>query len=85
MEVLLLLVTGAINVLCFMIGAKVGQKVTKDQPIEFPKIDPLEIVKNHREAKEAEIRQSRFDTILSNIEKYDGTARGQEDVSGGKS
>jgi hypothetical protein len=34
-----------------------------------------------REAKkEAQMEQDRIDTIMRNIEGYDGTSRGQEDV-----
>jgi hypothetical protein len=42
----------------------------------------MEAVKKHQAKKAAEMEQNRFDTILRNIEAYDGTERGQEDVPG---
>ena len=80
MEVLFLAVFTLSQVLCFLIGARVGQKVVKGEDIELPKIDPMEAVREHRARKEAEIKQSEFDKILRNVDRYDGTANGQEDV-----
>ena len=84
MEVLLLLVMGAVNIACFVIGAKVGQTVATGKEIEAPKISsPVTLYKAHREAKEAEAEKNRLDVILANIERYDGTGTGQEDVPRG--
>lgn len=80
MEVLLLAVMGAVNLLCFVIGAKVGQTVTKGEDIELPSVNPLEAVREHNVKKKAEIEQDRIETILRNIETYDGTGNGQKDV-----
>ena len=82
MEVLLLLVMGAVNIACFMIGAKVGQKVAKGEAIELPTVNPMELVQEHREKKAAQEERDKVETILQNIERYDGTAYGQEDVPG---
>ena len=81
MEVLLLLVMGVTNILCFMIGAKVGQTVSKGEDVELP--NPIKAVEDHRAKKEAEMAQSRIDIILRNIETYDGTDYGQEEVPRG--
>lgn len=71
------------NMLCFMLGARVGQKVIKGEPIEMPKIDPMRAVKERQDRRAAEAEQERYDAILRNIEAYDGTERGQEDVPRG--
>ncbi len=81
MEVLLLVVMGLVNIACFMIGAKVGQTVAKGEAVELP--NPVKAVEDHRARKEAEMAQSRIDTILRNIESYDGTDYGQEEVPRG--
>ena len=85
METILLIATvGTLNVVCFFIGAKVGQTVSKGKEIETPKISsPVTLYKAHREAKEAEAEKNRLDVILANIERYDGTGAGQEDVPRG--
>ena len=80
MEVLMLALISLSNILCFIIGARVGQKVAKGEEVELPKVDPMEAVKEHREKKEAQMKQDEFDKILRNIDRYDGTANGQEDV-----
>lgn len=83
MEILLTLTVGTLCIVCFFIGARVGQKVSKGEKIE----SPIEAVKNsireHQEHKEAERQQDKLDTIMRNIESYDGTGFGQEDVPRG--
>lgn len=78
--ILLLLVAGAMNIVCFYVGAKVGQTVSKGEKVEMPKIDPFKPVRDHQERKEAKREQERYDTIMRNIDRYDGTSSGQEDV-----
>ena len=82
MEVLLLLVMGAVNIACFMIGAKVGQTAAKGEDIKLPTVNPMELVQEHREKRAAQEERDKVETILRNIENYDGTAYGQEDVPG---
>lgn len=77
---LLILVIGAVNALCFFIGAKTGQKVQKGEPIEIPAVNPLDIFREREERKEAQYEADRMATIMENIEKYDGTSNGQKDV-----
>jgi hypothetical protein len=83
MEVLLMAVMGLTNILCFMIGAKVGQKVSKGEPVELPSVNPLEAYRKHESRKEANREQDRLNAILRNIEGYDGTSTGQREVPRG--
>ena len=83
MEVLLLAVMAASNIVCFIIGAKVGQAVSKGEKIETPTIDPLKAYREREAKREAQKEQDRLDTIMRNIESYDGTGNGQEDVPRG--
>lgn len=78
--ILLLAITGTLNIVCFFIGAKVGQKVSKGEEIEMPSINPFEAYRKHEAKKEAEAEQNKIDTIMRNIERYDGTSYHQEDV-----
>ena len=82
MEVLLILVVGAVNVLCFYIGAKVGQAVAKGEKVEIPSVSPLKAFREKENKAEAQMEQDRLNTILRNIESYNGTPHGQEDVPG---
>jgi hypothetical protein len=78
MEVLLLLVMGLTNIFCFMIGAKVGQAVTKGETVQLP--NPAKAVREHKARKAADEDKNRYDTILRNIDNYDGTGIGQEEI-----
>lgn len=82
MEVLLVLVVAAACIVCFLIGAKVGQTVSKGEEIKLPTVNPLELVQEHREKRAAREERDKVETILRNIESYDGTGYGQEDVPG---
>ena len=80
MEVLLMAILSLSNIACFLIGAKVGQKVVKGESIEVPTVNPLKAYQKHQEEKAAEFERNKYDTIMQNIEAYDGTANGQKDV-----
>lgn len=80
MEVLTILVVGTLNIVCFFIGAKVGQMTSKGEEIKMPTVNPMKIYREHQDHRESERVQARIDTILHNIECYDGTDKGQEDV-----
>ena len=82
MYILTIIVVGTLNIVCFFVGAKVGQTVSRDEKLTMPKINlnPMKAYREHRELKEAEIEKNRMDIILGNIERYDGTANCQEDV-----
>lgn len=80
MEALLLAVMGLTNIACFIIGAKVGQRVSRGEDIDVPTINPMKAYREHEARKEAKEEQDRLETIMRNIERYDGTSSGQEDV-----
>jgi hypothetical protein len=82
MEVLLIITIGAVNTLCFFIGAKVGQTVARGEKVEIPSVSPLKAYREKESKKAAQMEQDRLDATLRNIESYNGTPQGQEDVPG---
>lgn len=82
MEILLLVSTGIINVMCFLIGAKVGQQSAKGEQIEMP--HPVEAFRENREKRiadrENKKERNRMDAIMRNIDSYDGTSSNQRDI-----
>lgn len=81
--ILLILVIGILCIVCFFVGARVGQKVVKGEEIKAPdisKLNPMNIQKKREEKYETEKEKNKLETILRNIERYDGTDTGQEDV-----
>lgn len=84
MEITLaILVTGALCMACFFIGAKIGQTASRGEPIKAPEINPVKVMqemKANREDEAAKKERERLEIILQNIENYDGTEIGQTDV-----
>ena len=80
MEALTILAIGTLCCACFLIGAKVGQSVAKGEKVEMPTVNPLKAYRERENRKEAEIEQVRINTVLQNIESYDGTSNGQKEV-----
>ena len=70
LTVLLTLSIGLVNVLCFLIGAKVGQKVSKNEVIELP--NPVKKVQEYKESKEESKRQKEIEDMMKAIDNYDG-------------
>lgn len=82
MEIILtILVVGTLNLACFFVGARVGQKVVKGEEIELPSLNPMTAYREAQGRKQAEREAERNDLIMQNIENYDGTSAGQKDVS----
>ena len=85
--IFIILSVGALAVVCFFVGAKVGQKVSKGEDINVPTINPIDAIRERREAREAreEARAEAdvLDTILENIKNYNGSSSGQKDVPRG--
>lgn len=73
---------GLMNIVCFYIGAKIGQKVVNKEPLIIK--TPMEVVKEKIEdrayKREQEKQDELIDTIQHNIDIYDGTTIGQKDL-----
>lgn len=80
MEFLLMLAMGAANIACFVVGAKVGQAVSNGKKVDVILPNPVKAIQECRAEKEADRKRSKMEAILRNIECYDGTPDGQEDV-----
>ena len=79
-SIILVLVVGGLNILSFLIGARTAQKLHKGEEIELPKVNPMQVYREHREEVEASKEQKRLDTMLENINNYDGTGAHQKDI-----
>ena len=83
METIILVISiGIMNILCFFIGAKVGQKVIKGEDIKLP--NPIKAIEETKETwefkKEQEEENERLQIELENINNYNGTPLGQKDI-----
>ena len=78
--VIIILAVGAMCIASFFVGAHVGNRVSNDEPVELPKVDPMRAIRQKNERAEAKAKQAEIDAILRNIDRYNGTAEGQEDI-----
>ena len=85
MEIGIILAVGTLNIACFFIGFKFGARIPKgeSEKPKAPTLNPIKAMREHNDKKLAEKEQARINTIMRNIENYDGTANGQEDVPRG--
>ena len=83
MLLLVILTVGTLCIACFFIGAKVGQTVYNGEEVKIPSVNPLQAVRERQEHKKADKEHDRIEAIMRNIENYDGTAKGQEDIPKG--
>ena len=77
---LALAVAGAVNVACFAVGVKASQQVAQGQPVkpEHPKRKETPPVPKAQAEDDRARRQ--LETVLENIESYNGSPYGQKDI-----
>ena len=81
MEVLIAaMLVSTLNMACFFVGLKTGQKVSKGEEVKVPELNPLKKYLEYKEKQEVEKEHKKLETILENIERYDGTSSGQKDI-----
>ncbi len=80
MEILLVLTVGAMCIGCFVVGAKVGQQVSRGETVNIPLPNPANVIRQRTARNEADRERNRLGTIMENIERYDGYPGGQVDI-----
>ena len=78
--IVVMAVQGIICALCFHIGAKTGQKVVRGETIETPKFEPVKTIREYNEQKEVRKEQEKQKIIAENIDAYNGTPYGQQEL-----
>lgn len=75
-----LLISNVITIIAFIIGVRIGQKVRNNEKIEvkIPSIKKKIIEHNIEVAQAKEVEK--LNTIINNIENYNGTAQGQAKI-----
>lgn len=84
MEVILIIAVGLMNILCLFFGVWIGQKTVKGERVEIKSsleaLNPVKLYRDSQEKRAAAKEQDKLNTILDNIENYNGTSIGQKDV-----
>lgn len=76
----LLFLFGVFIILAYTLGLKNGQKLKNNEEIKIPEINPVKIVRNEIETFEQKKKQDAYETMMANIDNYDGTGLGQKDI-----
>lgn len=74
--ILLIALISALNIVCFFVGAKIGQKVVRNEPIKAPTLNPIKAYQEHIEQKEFNDELDKLEKTLANIDNY-GTNKPQ--------
>lgn len=73
------LIVSALNIVCFLIGAIVGQRVFERKPVIA---NPVKEIKETIKENEISKEEQRFKDIADNIDNYNGTSIGQKKIGG---
>ena len=81
MDVMLLAVFISLsNLICLIVGVKVGQKAYRGEDISMKLPNPVEKVQSFKVSQEKKKEQEAVEDMLYNIDVYDGTSLGQRDI-----
>lgn len=68
-------------ILSFVIGAMVGQRAQKGKDITINPVKVIkEEIKDSKEKKQEDLKIRQFNTMLKNIDNYDGSGMGQSEI-----
>ena len=76
--ILLIAVIGVINSICFLLGARTAQKLANKQEVVLP--NPAREIRKIANDSEYRREREKVQKLLDNIDRYDGTPFGQQDV-----
>lgn len=81
MEIALAIIICLDSIICFIIGAVIGQKVSRQEKIE---LNPVKVVnkaiEEHKEALIKDAEDEYYRTVMRNIDNYTGDSIGQVDI-----
>lgn len=78
--IILCTIFGVFIIVAYSLGLKNGQRLSKNEEVVVPNVNPVKVVTEEIEKHEEKKRQEREDVINYNIDIYDGTGLGQKDI-----
>lgn len=79
-EILLCTVFGVFLCFAFIKGIQIGQSIENNTPVEMPSLNIAKKVQEIKQSKQDQKEIDKMNTILENIENYDGTDTNQKEV-----
>lgn len=71
---------GVFILLAYTLGLRNGQKVSNNEEIQMPELNPVTVISNKIEKHEDKKKQEAYEIMMSNIDNYDGTGLGQKEI-----
>ena len=78
--IILCTIFGVFILFAYTLGLKNGQKLSKNEKITMPELNPIKAIQNEIETHEEKKKQTIFDINMANIDNYDGTGIGQQNI-----
>jgi len=78
--IILCTIFGVFIIIAYSLGLKNGQKLTKNEEVVVPNINPIKVIADEKERYEERKKQEIQEINSYNIDHYDGTGLGQKDI-----
>ena len=78
--IILCTIFGVFILVAYSLGLKNGQRISKNEEVVVPSVNPVKIVSEEIEKHEEKKKQQAYEIMMSNIDNYDGTGLGQQEI-----
>lgn len=78
--IILCTIVGVFIIVSYSLGLKNGQRLSKNEEVVVPNVNPVKAVTDEMEKHEEKKKQQAYEIMMSNIDNYDGTGLGQQDI-----
>ena len=78
--IILCTIFGVFILISYTLGLRNGQKISNNKEIESPVVNPIKEVSKELKKFHTDKEQKKLNTIMENIDNYNGTAIGQKDL-----
>ena len=78
--IILCTIVGVFIIVSYSLGLKNGQRLSKNEEVVVPNVNPVKVVTEEIEKHEEKKKQQAYEIMMSNIDNYDGTGLGQQDI-----
>ena len=78
--IILCTIFGVFILVAYSLGLKNGQRLSKNEEVVMPQVNPVKVVTEEIEKHEEKKKQQAYEIMMSNIDNYDGTGLGQQDI-----
>lgn len=78
--IILCTIFGVFIIVSYSLGLKNGQRLSKNEEVVVPNVNPVKVIAEEIEKHKEKKKQQAYEIMMSNIDNYDGTGLGQQDI-----